>query len=964
MSIRTRLTIIFLTLAIIPALFLSALVFHNSIEYISNTALSDLKLLTEGKEAEIRELLEAKRSRAVDFTTDAYIRAATARINAMKGKPERLRAGRELSDYLSVNKRYVDADLIEIHVLDSTGKVIASTDKEFIGQDESDKLFFGEGMQHSFIQGIDTHTHGGVEHRYIPVAAPIIDNGKTVGVLMNGYRLDLLTRLLNGERSTELGATTSLSLAKLENIDIFLVSRMGFLFTPTKKMARFVPYSRRIETLPVRKCLEESLDTNTEWTDVLGHKVWGASSCINIPKGPVWTLVVEQDIGLALAPIEDLRFVFFVVGVGLVLVVSLTAVGIAQSISRPIERLRKGTELVASGNLAYRVGSRSNDEIGALSRAFDRMTETLNETTASRDDLVREAAERKKVEQALRASEVKYRSFVDNSLVGIYSTSVSGEILYANRALAAMFDYASPEEMMEANILSVYRNPARRDVLLNRLRQETNVEDFEDEFVTKNGEVRNILLSATLSGETITGMIVDITEIKRAREISREAAHVRAQAEISSALANAALDFQGVLDTVTKYTTELLGNWSVIRLVSADKLWLDPVAVYHMDPELLPLLRDLVLTNPLRADTGPAGKVVKGAEPLLLDRPERAYTMVKPEQRATLDRIGTFSLLVVPLRAYGKVIGTLGVARAKDSEPFTHEDMLLIQDLADRASLAISNARLFNEVQQELALRKAAEEATRNYSAALERSNADLQQFAYIASHDLQEPLRMITSYLKLLSRHTKGRLEEQSEGFVEKAIEGAMRMERMIVDLLDYSRVQTQPKAHEEVDCEAVFKQVQDNLRVAIKENDAKITHRGLPVVMGDSAQLMHVFQNLVSNAIKFRSKEPPRIDVEAREEKDEWVFCVKDNGIGIGDKYKEKIFEIFQRIDEKKYPGTGIGLAVCKKIIERHGGRIWLVSEEGRGSAFYFTVPKEGPEGTAPHAPRGEAPTESKKD
>ncbi|MFQ5735395.1 MAG: ATP-binding protein [Thermodesulfobacteriota bacterium] len=956
MSIKTRLTIIFLTLAIVPAFFLSALVFHNSMEYIGSIVLSDLKLVAEGKEAEIREFIEAKRGRVLDFTTDAYIRSATESIDATKGEKERKKAGLLLSEYLVKNKLTVDPDLIEIHVLDSAGRVIASTDYEFIGHDDSAEAYFREGMKHNFVQGIDTHTHGGVEHRYIPITSPVTSNGKAVGVLMNGYSIDIARKLLSGERSRELGAETGIRLEAIENMDIFLVNRQGYLITPSKKVSGYNrPSGTKVETLPVRECLDGARDTNEEWSDILGRKVWGASSCIRIRNGPVWTLVVEQGREQALTPIEGLRYIFFVVGVGLVIVVALTALGIAQSISKPIERLRKGTEIVATGNLDYKVGSEAGDEIGALSRAFDRMTENLKTTTASLDVLEAEVAERRKVEEALRASEVKYRNFVDNSLVGIYSTTLRGEILYANRALAAMFGFESREEMMAEGIKGLYRDPARRDDLLKRLKEETNVEDFEAEFVAKNGEVKNILLSATLSGEVITGMIVDITEIRRAREIRREAEHIKAQAEMSSALANAAMDFHGVLATVTRYTAELLGDWSVIRLVSEDGKWLNPVGLYHRNPALMPLLRDFVNTNPMRADSGPEGTVVTTGEHLHIRTLDELAALLKPESRHTLERMGTSSLLTVPLRAYGRAIGTIAVARSSPDEPFTEEDRLLTQDLADRASLAISNARLFNEVQQELLLRKTAEEVTRKYADALERSNADLQQFAYVASHDLQEPLRMITSFLMLLSRRAGGRLDGESEGFIKKAIEGSMRMERMIKDLLDYSRVQTQPREHEKVDCEAVFKQAKENLRVAIKEENVLLTHDRLPVVIGDSAQLLHVFQNLIANAIKFRSEEQPLVHVSAREEGDEWVFYVRDNGIGISGKFKEKIFVIFQRVDEKKYPGTGIGLAVCKKIVERHGGRIWVESEEGKGSTFYFSIPREGAEKGRPPAGRG---------
>ncbi|MDP2690415.1 MAG: HAMP domain-containing protein, partial [Deltaproteobacteria bacterium] len=428
MSIKTRLILSFLILAIIPAFLLSAFLFSRSVNYIKKIALADLNLLAEGKEGEVREFIEAKRGRAIDFTTDAFIRFSAGRINSLADRDERLQSGQILSDYLKANKQPVDAGLIEIHILDTKGIVIASTDPEFIGHNDGKKPYFTEGLKHGFVQGVDTHTHGGVEHRYIPIAAPIRTGDETVGVLMNGYGAELAHKLLSGERSAELGSKTSIGLESLEGMEIFLVDGNGYLFTPIKKMTmKAEPH--KIETLPVRKCLAEGTDVNSEWQDVLGQTVWGASSCIRIRNGPVWTLVVEQDKDLALRPIEDLRYIFFIAGLGVVIVVGLTAWAVALSISRPIERLRKGTGIVAAGNLDYRVGSGSRDEIGALSRAFDTMTENLKRTTASRDEFAREVDERKKAEEALRVSENKYRNFVDNSLVGIYSTTVGGEIL-------------------------------------------------------------------------------------------------------------------------------------------------------------------------------------------------------------------------------------------------------------------------------------------------------------------------------------------------------------------------------------------------------------------------------------------------------------------------------------------------------------------------------------------------------
>jgi len=227
----------------------------------------------------------------------------------------------------------------------------------------------------------------------------------------------------------------------------------------------------------------------------------------------------------------------------------------------------------------------------------------------------------------------------------------------------------------------------------------------------------------------------------------------------------------------------------------------------------------------------------------------------------------------------------------------------------------------------------------------LQRSNAELEQLAYVASHDLQEPLRMVVSYLQLLERRSKDRLDLESGEFLGFAVDGASRMKTLINDLLAYSRVGMRGKPFELTNCAEVLEVALSNLKVAIEESGATVTHDLLPVVIADSSQMTQVFQNLISNAIKFRGDKPPLIHVSATQKDGDWLFTVRDNGIGIDPQYFDQIFVIFRRLHGRdEYAGTGIGLAVCKRIVERHGGRIWVESELGRGSTFCFTIPVKG--------------------
>ncbi|MFN2579172.1 MAG: ATP-binding protein [Pyrinomonadaceae bacterium] len=258
------------------------------------------------------------------------------------------------------------------------------------------------------------------------------------------------------------------------------------------------------------------------------------------------------------------------------------------------------------------------------------------------------------------------------------------------------------------------------------------------------------------------------------------------------------------------------------------------------------------------------------------------------------------------------------------------------------AELATTN----RELALEIAERKRAESELAIRAQDLASSNAELEQFAYVASHDLQEPLRMVTSFTQLMVNRYRGNLDADADEFIEYIADGAKRMSRLINDLLEYSRVGTRGRPLSATDCAAVFRLACDNLRLAIEETHGTITSDALPTVLGDETQLLQLFQNLVGNALKFRGAAPIRIHVGVEPQDGKWLFRVSDNGIGVEPQYAERIFIIFQRLHSRsEYPGTGIGLAICKKIVERHGGRIWVESEPGAGATFCFLLPQADP-------------------
>lgn len=256
--------------------------------------------------------------------------------------------------------------------------------------------------------------------------------------------------------------------------------------------------------------------------------------------------------------------------------------------------------------------------------------------------------------------------------------------------------------------------------------------------------------------------------------------------------------------------------------------------------------------------------------------------------------------------------------------------------------LQTDSGKLVTAVIRDITERQLARKALELHTLELERSNAELEQFAYVASHDLQEPLRMVASYAQLLGRRYRDKLDSDADEFIEYIVDGATRMQALINDLLTYSRIGTRGQEFTETDMNAVLNTALGNLQLAIEDNHAVITHDALPTVHGDASQLVQLLQNLIGNALKFHGDAPPVIHIGAQASEHEIVFSVADQGIGIEPQYIERIFLLFQRLHGKKdYPGTGIGLAICKKIVERHHGKIWIKSEPGKGSTFYFSLP-----------------------
>ncbi len=340
-----------------------------------------------------------------------------------------------------------------------------------------------------------------------------------------------------------------------------------------------------------------------------------------------------------------------------------------------------------------------------------------------------------------------------------------------------------------------------------------------------------------------------------------------------------------------------------------------------------------------------SGDVVQTAEEFTLRIQATSYNLILADYNLPQWR-GTEALdilcrenLDVPLIV---VTGYLGEEKAVDYIKQGATDCVL----KDRLARLPASVRRALEEKRLRDQRRRSEEELAQKVAELARSNAELEQFAYVASHDLQEPLRMIANYTQLLAERYRGQLDEQADKYIAYSVDGAVRMQALIQDLLKFSRVGKAEIEPRTTDCRAVVEQAVKNLQAALEESGAVVNWNGLPVVMADPSQLTQVFQNLIANAIKFHGSEKPVIQIDAEKKDHEWVLAVSDNGIGIPAESWEDIFVIFRRLHTRdEYAGNGIGLAICKKIIERHGGKIWIEAQAEPGCRFKFTLPAEVP-------------------
>jgi hypothetical protein len=542
-------------------------------------------------------------------------------------------------------------------------------------------------------------------------------------------------------------------------------------------------------------------------------------------------------------------------------------------------------------------------------------------------------SDRQATEEALRESEERWQLAVRGTNDGIWDWNIKTNEVFFSSRWKEMLGY---EEEEIINHLDEWTNRVHPDdlgwvteAIQEHFKRKTPFYITEHRVRCKDGSYKWILDRGQAlwdeAGNAIrmAGSHTDITERKLAEE------ELRLQNERSQLFADISLKIRQSLEPEEILQTSVT---EVQKLLKADRvlifrLWEDGSGTVVQESVLpdFPVVLGEKIDDPCFSQEYQE-KYRQGRVSAIVDI-EQAE--IQECHANLLKQFRVKANLVVPIIERENCWGLLIAHQCSSPREWIKFEVELLQSLANQIGIALAQARLLQretEQRQELA-----------------RSNADLEQFAYIASHDLQEPLRMVTSYLQLLQKRYRDKLDADADEFIAYAVDGATRMQGLIQDLLSYSRVSTRGQPFKTVNGDRALRDALDNLKMAIAETNAIVTFDPLPQVMADGIQLTQLFQNLIANAIKFRREIPLKIHVGVKKSDENWLFSVSDNGIGIEEQYFEKIFLIFQRLHRRTdYPGTGIGLAICKKIVERHGGKIWLESKPNRGSIFYFTMPQ----------------------
>jgi len=962
MSIRLKLTITCLALALAPLLFLSLVTFHSYKNSLEDVRLSQLRDIAAYKADKIETYISGVKTDMRISRSFYNIRKNLPVLNAFShapSGPEFLAAKKQLDSQLRPMQTVKRLDAIML--VNPGGKIVYTSEpgqfrKQFLKDLPGPRQeIFAEGKKGIYVSDAFLDITGDGKPSML-VAAPAADTDNVFcGLII--FELDLAPIYGLVRDKTGLGETGEIILGKKRAGMVEYLNSLRYDPEAAFKLAAAIGGA---SGLPIQKAVQGETGSGLS-VDYHGANVIAAWR--HLPSLD-WGMVVKIDAAEAFAAVTSLKKLLVLLVLLIAALAGITAFSVAQSLATPIKKLSEGTAIIGSGNFDHKVGTARKDEIGHLSRAFDAMTSMLKATTASRDELTKEIAERKKIEAVLRESESRVRTKIESI--------ISPQADVTDLELIDVIDDRAIQELMD-NFNALVRMPMaiidlKGRVLVgvgwqkictkfHRTNPETCAYCVESDtqlsadvrpgefkiYKCKNG-LTDVSTPIMIGGKHVGNLFIGqffLQEDPPDREFFRTQARRYGfdEKKYLDAFDRIPLVSRESLDATMGFFLKLAHmisrlSFNNLKLARAMTQLGNLTGSLRESEKRLNKAQEMAHLGSWELDLGSnrlswSDEVYRifGLKPQEFAATYEAFlAAVHPDDRAAVDEAYSGSL-----------------RDGRDSYAIEHRvlrrgtrEVRIVQErCAHIRGAAGAVIRSVGMVQDITDLKKAEEE--------LRRSNENLEQFAYVASHDLQEPLRMMASYSELLERRYKDKLDADADEFIAYIVDGAKRLQKLINDLLAYSRIGRADKAMYGLDCNAVLSRVLAGMNHAITGSGAVVTSDPLPAALtGNESLFTQLFQNLIGNAIKFHGDEPPRVHIAAVRKDGDWLFSVKDNGIGIDPRYKDRIFIIFQRLHGRgDYPGTGIGLSICKRIVETHGGRIWPESEPGKGSTFYFTIP-----------------------
>ena len=989
---------------LLPVFIVINQIFENDRAEMEKLLVSELTQTADEREAYILMYLQMNKNRMHDFASDGFI---VGTLDQMQGEP----AGRVLSEYMRKYKLPLVNEMYRLSIVTAPdGKVLASTIPGWEGEDLSKEDFFRSGLKG--ISVTEVVSKFGPE---VAVSAPIHsrrDPGKVIGVITGFTELSKFGQFFTGDYIKRLGALTYREWGRWGTFEIYLVNKDKLMLT----QSRFIPDSVlrvKVDTYPVRECLERGKEVTGLWPGYRGEMVVSASMCIPSLR---WTLIVKVDQPEVFAPIaRSQRYTF----AAIILVTGLIGALVfyfIRVIVRHLRALTLGAGQIAAGNYEVRVPVKTRDEIGQLASSFNGMAERILER---QQELVSS-------QKSLAESELRYRTLIENLQEGIWVIDANAVTTYVNPRMAEMLGY-TVSEMLGRSLFDFKDEEGARLLKERAELVRRGVKLFVDaEFIKKDGARIYVTVSAAPlmeAGEykgAIAG-IVDITERRKAEEALRESEE----------------RFRAILDNMGNivYMKDLDGRhifvnrlFEMVSRTSRAEIY--GKTVFELFPEQVSrefdkndrkvlqydrpmefeesiLLEDGVhsyisIKFPLKDTKGKTYAVcgvstditnLKNAEDALrkseqsLREAQRIahignweWDMEKDFVYRSDEVFGIFGRTREEFDSYEDYLKAIHpddreavimrfreaidrektcsvdarITRGDGAERIVHIQGEVVRDASGRAARMSGTVQDITERKQAedevIKLNRELEHRVEERTLELKRANEDLaaakteiETFTYSVAHDLRSPLRLIDGFSILLLKKQRERLDRDGQDHLERIRASARRMGQLIDDLMNLSFVMRAEVVPGEVDLSAIAMSIAIDLEKADPERKSDfVIEEGL-AARGDERLLRMVLENLLGNAWKFTSKKDgPRIEFcRCGEEDGKYVFCVRDNGVGFEMAHAERLFQPFQRLhSQDEFPGTGIGLATVRQIVQRHGGRVWAEGAKGAGAAFYFTL------------------------